>query len=150
MSIRYTSRSSLFSPEAWIHPTFKACGLSPPHSPKIVKKIYIACRADEITNMATEYQITITRPCTDAPGRFIAESSFGRKFAMSSVCEKVRDIHGAKCSESLGVAKFDYRDWTFIIYRSGRADIRKVTGEDDARKAMGELESLFVDAFEGT
>lgn len=111
------------------------------------KKSYIVRRAHEITDMSVGYQITITRPCTDAPGRFIAESSFGRKFVMNVVCHKVMDIQGAKCSESLGVAKFDYRSWTFILYSSGRVDIRKVENEDDARKAMSEVEGLFADAF---
>jgi len=97
--------------------------------------------------MPAEYSIVITRPCTDAPNRFIAESTFGRKLDMHIVCEKTGTIPGAKCSESLGVAKFDYLEWTLILYRSGRVDLRKIANEADARKAMGELETMFEDAF---
>jgi ArsR family metal-binding transcriptional regulator len=90
----------------------------------------------------------ITRPCTDAPNRFIAESAFGRKLSMPAACEKVKVIPGSKCSESLGVAKFDYKDWTVIIYGSGRVDLRKVKDEADARMAMAELRSMLDGAFE--
>lgn len=97
--------------------------------------------------MPVDYAIVITRPCTDAPNRFIAESSFGRKLDMKAACERAKDIPGAKCSESLGVAKFDYKDWTFILYRSGRIDLRKIKDEADARKAMAEIEEMFNGAF---
>lgn len=97
--------------------------------------------------MPADYSIVITRPCTDAPNRFIAESSFGRKLDMRAVCEKAKELPGAKCSDSLGVAKFDYKEWTLILYRSGRVDLRKIAGEEDARKAMGEIEALFSDCF---
>ncbi|HTY90340.1 MAG TPA: hypothetical protein VMC84_04115 [Methanocella sp.] len=94
------------------------------------------------------YDIVITKPCTDAPGRFIAESSFGRKFNMGRLCALLRAIDGAKCSESLGVARCDFKGWTLILYRSGRIDIRKVVDVGDARAAMAELESVLAGAFE--
>jgi len=94
------------------------------------------------------YDIVITRPCTDTPGRFIAESSFGRKFDMDRLCALVKAIDGAKCSESLGVAKLDYKDRTFILYRSGRIDLRKVKDPKDAEAAMREIEAMFRGAFE--
>lgn len=94
------------------------------------------------------YEIVITRPCVDSPGRFIAESAFGRKFNMDRLCERIRSIAGAKCSESLGVAKFDYRDKTLILYRSGRVDLRKIENADDARMAMQDLEAMLGEAFE--
>ena len=94
------------------------------------------------------YNIVITKPCTDAPGRFIAESKFGRKFAMDRLCALVKPIEGAKCSESLGVAKFDYKDRTIIIYRSGRIDFRKILDDKDACDIMVELEGLLSGAFE--
>jgi ArsR family metal-binding transcriptional regulator len=94
------------------------------------------------------YDIVITKPCTDAPGRFIAESSFGRKFSMDRLCSLVKAIEGAKCSESLGVAKFDFKDRTLILYRSGRIDLRKIKDADDARAAMEELEAMLRAAFE--
>ncbi len=94
------------------------------------------------------YDIVITRPCTDAPGRFIAESSFGRKFDMGRLCAAVKAIDGSKCSESLGVAKFDYRDRTLILYRSGRIDLRKVADEADARTVMEDLEKMLAPAFD--
>lgn len=98
--------------------------------------------------MPSDYKIVITRPCTDAPNRFIAESSFGRALNMKAACEKVKDIAGAKCSESLGVAKFDYEGWTVILYSGGRVDLRKVKDEGDARKAMTEMEQLLQGAFQ--
>ena len=99
-------------------------------------------------NTLVAFDIVITRPCTDAPGRFIAESSFGRRFNMSRLCALVKAIDGAKCSESLGVARFDYKDKTLILYRSGRIDLRKIVDEGDAREAMTELESVLSGAFE--
>jgi len=97
--------------------------------------------------MPSGYSIVITRPCTDAPNRYIAESSFGRRLDMSATCELARSIPGAKCSESLGVAKFDYGEWTIILYQSGRVDLRKIRDEADARAAMAELEHMFASAF---
>lgn len=94
------------------------------------------------------YNIVITKPCTDAPGRFIAESSFGRRFDMARLCAFVKSVEGGKCSESLGVARFDFKDRTLILYRSGRIDLRKIVDEGDARAAMAELESVLSGAFE--
>lgn len=94
------------------------------------------------------YHITITKPCTDAPGRFIAESTFGRRFNMDKLCALARSIDGAKCSESLGVAKFDYKGKTLIVYRSGRVDLRKVADAEDANAIMIEVEALLDKAFE--
>ena len=93
------------------------------------------------------YPVVITRPCVDTPNRFIAESSIGRELDMAATCAAVRDISGAKCSESLGVAKFDYKDWTIILYRSGRVDLRKIRDEADAQVAMSELERMLSGAF---
>jgi ArsR family metal-binding transcriptional regulator len=94
------------------------------------------------------YEVVITKPCTDAPGRFIAESTFGRKFNMGKLCELVKSVDGAKCSESLGVARFDFKDKTLILYRSGRIDLRKVKDAEEARATMVELEALLRSAFE--
>ncbi len=94
------------------------------------------------------YEIVITKPCTDAPGRFIAESAFGRKFNMVRLCAIVKTVDGAKCSESLGVARLDYKDMTLILYRSGRIDLRKVKDAGEARAMMSELEALLSKAFE--
>lgn len=94
------------------------------------------------------YEIAMTRPCTDAPGKYIAESSFGRKFAMSRLCDILKEIEGVKCSESLGVAKFDYNGRTLILYRSGRVDLRKIADKQDAGETMSELEAMLEDAFE--
>ncbi len=97
--------------------------------------------------MHSGFSIVITRPCTDAPNRYIAESSFGRRLDMAATCARVHDLPGAKCSESLGVAKFDFGDWTVILYQSGRVDLRKVRDEDDARAAMAALEQMLAGAF---
>ncbi len=98
--------------------------------------------------MPSDYEIVITRPCTDVPGRFIAETAFGRRLDMDAVCALVGAIAGAKCSASLGVARFDHGGHTVILYRSGRVDLRKVRDTADAREAMGELERLLAGAFE--
>lgn len=110
-----------------------------------IEKIY-GFRA--LFRVVAPYNIVITKPCTDAPGRFIAESSFGRKFRMDELCALAKSVDGAKCSESLGVARFDYKDKTLILYRSGRIDVRKVKDADDAQATMSELEALLRDAFE--
>jgi len=73
---------------------------------------------------------------------------FGRKFAMDKLCELVKPFDGAKCSESLGVAKFDYKDKTLILYKSGRIDFRKVKDAEDARVVMKELEAMLEEAFD--
>ena len=99
-------------------------------------------------NSLVAYEIVITRPCTDTPGRFIAESAFGRKFDMGRLCALVKAIAGAKCSENLGVARLDFKDKTLILYKSGRIDLRKVADEADAQATMAELEELFSAAFE--
>ena len=98
-------------------------------------------------NNLVAYEIVITRPCTDTPGRFIAESSFGRKFDMGKLCALVKAIEGAKCSESLGVARFDYKGRTLILYGNGRVDRRKIADEADAQAAMAELETMLESAF---
>lgn len=99
--------------------------------------------------MATRnYNIVITRPCTDAPDRFIAESSFGSGISMDRLCDMLKAISGAKCSESLGVAKFDFKGKTLILYRSGRIDLRKVMGKEDALATMNEIREVFCQVFE--
>ncbi len=99
------------------------------------------------SHVVAPYNIVITKPCTDAPGRFIAESTFGRKFNMGKLCVLVKPFDGVKCSESLGVAKFDFKDKTLILYRSGRIDLRKVKDVEEARATMAELEALLCEAF---
>ena len=94
------------------------------------------------------YQIVITKPCTDAPKKYIAESSFGRKFHMDRLCGLLKSIDGAKCSESLGVAKFDFKEKTLILYRSGRVDLRKIADKNDAQATMDELAAMLEEAFE--
>ncbi len=98
--------------------------------------------------MLPDYQIPITRPCKDAPGRYTAESSYGCRLNMPALCALVRGYPGAKCSESLGVAKFDYGEHSIILYRSGRIDLRRVRDADHARTVMGEIEQVIRGAFE--
>jgi ArsR family metal-binding transcriptional regulator len=105
--------------------------------------------SEHFNNVASrEYDIIITKPCTDDPGKFIAESSFGKKFSMGMLCEKLRDKKNMKCSESLGVAKFDFDGATLIVYRSGRIDLRKISGVKEAGDIMARLEKALEDAFE--
>ena len=98
--------------------------------------------------MTPDYPIAITRPCKDAPGRYTAESAYGRRLDMKAICAIVRSYPGAKCSESLGVAKFDYGEHTIILYRSGRVDLRKVRDAPHAQAVMAELEQAIRGAFE--
>jgi ArsR family metal-binding transcriptional regulator len=98
--------------------------------------------------MLSDYQIAITRPCRDAPGRFTAESSYGRRLDMQAICALVQGFPEAKCSESLGVAKFEYGEQTIILYRSGRIDLRRVKDVAHAQAVMGELEQAIGSAFE--
>jgi ArsR family metal-binding transcriptional regulator len=98
--------------------------------------------------MTSEYQITITRPCRDAPGRFTAESSYGRRLDIQAICMLTKGYPEAKCSESLGVAKFEYGDQTVILYRSGRIDLRRVRDVSHAQTVMVELEQAIRGAFE--
>ncbi|HUL61453.1 MAG TPA: hypothetical protein VLT35_00200 [Methanocella sp.] len=98
--------------------------------------------------MPSDYQIAITRPCRDAPGRFTAESSYGRRLAMAAVCAAVKSFPEARCSESLGVAKFDFGEHTIILYRSGRIDLRRVKDVADAQELMATLERTLAGAFE--
>jgi ArsR family metal-binding transcriptional regulator len=98
--------------------------------------------------MPSDYQIVITRPCRDAPGRFTAESSYGRRLDIQAICDLAKDFPEAKCSESLGVAKFEYGDHTIILYRSGRIDMRRVKDAMHAQAVMGELEQVIQGAFE--
>ena len=96
----------------------------------------------------SKYDVVITRPCTDVPGRFIAESRFGRKFNMGRLCVQIKIFEDAKCSESLGIARFDHKNNSVILYRSGRIDLRKVKDVEEARATMAELETLLSKAFE--
>lgn len=91
-------------------------------------------------------EVFITRPCTEAPGKYAAASSLDRKVDMDRLCVLIKDIKDGKCSASLGVAKFDWEDRTYIVYRSGRVDLRKVSNVEEAGKAMDALESLIGDA----
>ncbi len=97
--------------------------------------------------MSPDYQIAITRPCKDAPGRYTAESSYGRRLNMPALCELVKGFPEAKCSDSLGVAKFDYGEHTVILSRSGRIDLRRVRDAEHAREVMGKLEQVIRGAF---
>jgi ArsR family metal-binding transcriptional regulator len=98
--------------------------------------------------MPSDYQIAITRPCRDAPGRFTAESSYGRRLDMAAICVIVKSYPEAKCSESLGVAKFEFGDNSIILYRSGRIDLRRVRDVTHARAVMTEVEQVIRGAFE--
>jgi ArsR family metal-binding transcriptional regulator len=98
--------------------------------------------------MPSDYLIAITRPCRDAPGRFTAESSYGRRLDMAAVCTAVKGFPEAKCSDSLGVAKFEFGEHTIILYRSGRIDLRRVKDVADALAIMREVERTLAGAFE--
>ena len=67
---------------------------------------------------------------------------------MERLCGLLKSVEGAKCSESLGVARFDFKEKTLILYRSGRVDLRKIADKNEAQATMDELEAMLMEAFE--
>ena len=102
---------------------------------------------------SSDYNIDLTQPCVDDPNKYIAQSRFGRTISMDILCRILQDnfnsglIAQPSCSEKLGVARFDFKDKTIILYRSGKIDIRRTSGVGDARDTMKNVESMIVDSF---
>lgn len=88
--------------------------------------------------------IRLSRPCVDDPSRYIAECHFGKRVAIGKLCEILRKsgATGLKCSEKLGVVRFELEDRSVMIYGSGRVDIRKIRNTDEAREMMGRLTEM--------
>ncbi|MFP4654650.1 MAG: hypothetical protein ACLFMM_03070 [Methanohalobium sp.] len=102
---------------------------------------------------SSDYNITLFQPCVDDPNKYIAQSRFGRTISMNVLCRILQNnlrfglIVQLSCSEKLGVARFDFMDKTIILYKSGKIDIRKSSGEEDARNTMEHVETMVVDSF---
>lgn len=100
-----------------------------------------------------DYNIDLTRPCVDDPNKYIAQSSFRRTLSMIVLCQILQEnlisglIAQLSCSKKLGVARFDFKDKTIIIYESGKIDIRRSYGVEDARDTMKEVQSMIVNSF---
>ncbi|MDI6888652.1 MAG: hypothetical protein QMC78_03000 [Methanocellales archaeon] len=93
--------------------------------------------------------IKISRPCSEDPNEFIAEGSFGRSFSMRRLCSLLKKhVTDLKCSESLGVAKFEMDGRTVMLYRNGRIDIRRVKDLRDAKAIMTKIREMTNPAFE--
>jgi len=93
--------------------------------------------------------IRLARPCVDDPTRYIAESRFQHGFDMKALCAHLRKcaMSDLKCSESLGVARFELDDKQVMLYRNGRVDIRRTIDVDDARQFLKKLETIVTCAF---
>jgi len=81
----------------------------------------------------------------DEPGKYIAESQYSNSFLMDALCNILQtnlekgNILKLKCSERLGVARFELDDKTILLYRVGRIDIRKTTDIANARHTMEKI-----------
>jgi len=93
--------------------------------------------------------IRLARPCVDDPTRYIAESRFPQSFDMALLCAHLRKcaMSDLKCSESLGVARFELGDKQVMLYRNGRVDVRRTIDVDDARRLLKKIESIVSCAF---
>ena len=102
---------------------------------------------------SSDYDIDLTQPCVDDPHKYIAQSSFEKIISMDALCQILQDnlvlglITQLSCSEKLGVARFDFKDKTIILYDSGKIDIRRTSGVGDARDTMKNVETMIVDSF---
>ena len=104
----------------------------------------------------SDYIIQLARPCVDEPGKYIAESQYPNGFLMDMLCtilqNSVQDakISELKCSERLGVARFDLGGNTILLYRNGRIDIRRAVDVADARLIMEKIDKMVKEAFTDT
>ena len=102
------------------------------------------------------YVIQLARPCVDEPGKYIAESQYPNGFMMDVLCTILQNkvletnILGLKCSERLGVARFELGGNTILLYRNGRIDIRRAADVADARLVMEKIKRMVKDAFTDT
>ncbi len=93
------------------------------------------------------YKISLARPCTDDPDKYIAESSFSKPFSMKKLCQLLKKrVANLKCVEDLGVAKFEIDGKTIMIYRNGGINIRSVKDVADAKIIMEKTERLVAPA----
>ncbi len=105
---------------------------------------------------SSDYAIQLARPCVDEPGKYIAESKYPNGFLMDVLCSILQkniqeaNISELKCSERLGVARFELGDNTILLYRNGRIDIRRGADVADARLIMKKVKRMVKDAFTDT
>jgi len=94
-------------------------------------------------------EIRLARPCLEDPTRFIAECHIGSKLDMEKLCNVLRAIEAKdlKCSEKLGVARFELEEKSVMIYRSGRIDIRRIRSTGEASELMEKIKYMAKDAF---
>ncbi len=98
-------------------------------------------------------EIKLARPCIDEPDRYIAESRFSHPFTMDALCsiltKMVEDgqISDLRCSAKLGVARFEWKEKTILLYRNGRIDIRRAVSVEDAHHIITGLQKMIIQAF---
>ncbi|ADI74659.1 conserved hypothetical protein [Methanohalobium evestigatum Z-7303] len=104
----------------------------------------------------SDYSIDLTQPCVDDPSKYIAQSRFVKKISMDILCQILQQylnfgsISQLSCSEKLGVARFDFMDKTIILYKSGKIDVRRTSGVEDARNTMKNVEDMISGSFSDT
>ncbi len=89
------------------------------------------------------YNVKTLRPCRG--GGVVVEGHFGREFSMHALCATLRGV--AKCSETLGVARFSHEGCEVTIYRNGRVDIQGVASEEEAIAFINDIKSVVADSF---
>ena len=105
------------------------------------------------SGISSDYAIQLARPCVDEPGKYIAESQYPSGFMMDVLCSILQnklqegEIFELKCSERLGVARFDLGGKTILLYRNGRVDMRRTANVADARLVMEKIEKMVKEAF---
>ncbi len=105
---------------------------------------------------SSTYEIRLARPCVDEPGKYIAESQYSNSFLMDALCNILQsnlekgNILKLKCSERLGVARFELDGKTILLYRTGRIDIRRTTDIANAGLVMEKIEKMVKSAFNDT
>lgn len=113
------------------------------------------CSTVKPDNSST-YEIQLARPCVDEPGKYIAESQYSNSFLMDALCSILQtnlekgNISQLKCSERLGVARFELDGKTILLYRIGRIDIRRTTDIANAGIVMEKIENMVKSAFNDT
>ncbi len=108
------------------------------------------------SDSSPDHTIQLARPCVDEPRKYIAESQYPNGFLMDVLCSILQkniqeaNISELKCSERLGVARFDLGGNTILLYRNSKIDIRRAADIANARLIMKKIERMVKDAFTDT
>ncbi|HJH31946.1 MAG TPA: hypothetical protein C5S50_07185 [Methanosarcinaceae archaeon] len=105
------------------------------------------------SDSSSGHTICLARPCVDEPGKYIAESQYPNDFSMDALCTILQNklqearISELRCSEKLGVARFELDGKTILLYRIGRIDIRRAADIADASLIIEKVQRIVKDAF---